>query len=471
MKLCFCARPVYDKFSTELYLRLKSRHDPMLSGVFITNDGEESSYVRAKLPEAAVCEVAAFMEAHWSELDLEKLVYYEKKYACAPVWKLIYTDRFLINCDYEYCVKTTAGLFLFFEGVFAGSDIRYYYDETIATLQSYIAYVVGKACGVRYISQMTARGKDSTHHFFLGDPYEYNLNFRSNYRDLTYSSGLWNTAAQFLAEFEARNQRPKLMDLVSTKPAFTLQFFLLPVLWLKNRRNPKYNNKYSYMYYKAYRKSCNILRYYIRYKVSKRYYHKPDYTKKFVYYPLHYQPEASTIVCAQKYEKQIFFIDSWAKSLPADTMLYVKEHYSLLGNRELGFYKQLRHYPNVLLIDPWEDTFRLIKGSVAVTTLTGTAGWEAMLLRKPVFLGGSIYYENAPGIIKTEEIFGNYLRSMEGWKEPSREEIIQYLCEYFTSIYEGQVYAASSACYMDDNIDKVAASLYQQLYGGGAFHE
>lgn len=86
-----------------------------------------------------------------------------------------------------------------------------------------------------------------------------------------------------------------------------------------------------------------------------------DYSKKYVYYPLHYEPEASTLVCAVKYEKQLFFIDSWAKSLPADTVLYVKEHYAVLGHRELTLYKELKKYPNVVMIDPWESSRKLIK--------------------------------------------------------------------------------------------------------------
>ena len=124
----------------------------------------------------------------------------------------------------------------------------------------------------------------------------------------------------------------------------------------------------------------------------------------------------------------MFFIDSWAKSLPADTVLYVKEHYALIGHRDPQFYKELEKYPNVFMLDPWEPARNLIEKAVAVTTLTGTAGWEAMLLRKPVFLGGNIVFDNAPGIIKVEDIYGNYLDMLGKWEQPTREEIIKYLC-------------------------------------------
>ena len=147
--------------------------------------------------------------------------------------------------------------------------------------------------------------------------------------------------------------------------------------------------------------------------------------------------------------------------MPADTVLYVKEHYALLGNRKIAFYKELKKYPNVILIDPLVDTFSLIQNSVAVTTLTGTAGWEAMLLRKPVFLGGRIFYENAPGVIRVDDIYGNYLRLMEQYRRPTREEVIEYLASYMQSIRPGNVYAASPKCYEDDNMSKVAESLLE----------
>ncbi|MDD3734844.1 MAG: hypothetical protein PHR67_08135 [Candidatus Cloacimonetes bacterium] len=463
MKICFCARPNYDKLSSKLYLSIKTNFNSNLEATFITNDKLETKYIEDHINNAEVYEIASFFEKNWDEFTHDKLHFFEQEYNCSPIWKYIYTDRFLINYDYDYCVKTTVGLFMFFKQIFSAGGIDYYYDETIATLQSYIAYIVGKKHGVDYISQMTARGKDSTHHYFLNDPYEYNMNFNNEYKQLNYDENIVDIASEFLERFEETNFKPANMVFTGKKPSFKLNYFLLIGLWVKNRTNPKFNNKYSYMYYKGYKSILNPLLFYFRYKISQNLYQKPDYSKKYVYFPLHYQPEASTIVCAQKYEKQIFYIDSWAKSLPADTMLYIKEHYALLGHRELGFYKQLKKYPNVVLIDPWEDTFKLIKNAIAVTTLTGTAGWEAMLLRKPVILGGNIFFDNAPGIIKVDDIFDNFVNKLEQWIQPTREEIIHYLCEYFSTIYEGQVYAASPNCYDEKNIYKVAESLINQI--------
>jgi capsule polysaccharide modification protein KpsS len=217
------------------------------------------------------------------------------------------------------------------------------------------------------------------------------------------------------------------------------------------------------MYYKGYKNIFNPLKYFIRYQMSKKYFSKPDYSLKYFYFPLHLQPEASTIVCAQKYENQLFFIDSLVKSIPADTIIYVKEHYAGLGSRKLEFYKNLSKYPNILLIDPLVDTYKLIQNSIGVLTLTGTAGWEAMLLRKPVFIAGNIYFDNAPGIIKVKEIYDNFLPMLKNWKQPSKDEIIKYLCEYFSHTFKGDVNSGNlnnKHCFNQDNINEVAKSLF-----------
>lgn len=217
------------------------------------------------------------------------------------------------------------------------------------------------------------------------------------------------------------------------------------------------------MYYQNYKHVLDEEIFYFRYKKSKKFYNKADKTKKYVYFPLHYQPESSTLVCASKYEKQLFFIDSWAKSLPSDTVLYVKEHYTLLGNRELSFYKEIQKYPNVILIDPLEDSRQLILGAVAVTTLTGTAGFEAMLLGKPVIICGNVFYENAPGVIKIDDIFQQYLPIMQNWKKPQRSDIIKYLCEYFRCLQNGCSNCWTEMCYTETNIKLLVKAIYMYM--------
>ena len=465
MKICFLARPSFDIYSTELYKRLKKKNCN-ISGVFITSNKKETNKIIASLKdysEYSVYEVSSFLKEHWEEFTLELLCNYENKYNCAPIWKYIYTDRFLIHMDYDYCVKIATGLFCFFEYVFTSEKPDIYYSECIATLQCYIAYIVGKKTDVKYLTQMCARGNlDSQYHYFTMDPYQHNIELNDNYKFEEYSKEEIERAETYLFEFEHKELTPPAMQLVKTKPSLNKDFFLAPIKYIKRRLDPNANDPYSYMYYKDYVNQWNPIIFYIRYQKIKKYFHRPNYNRKFIFYPLHYQPEASTCVCAEKYEKQLFYIDSWAKSLPADTVLYVKEHYALLGHRDMQFYRELEKYPNVYLIDPWESARKLIQNSVAVTTLTGTAGYEAMLLRKPVFLGGDTVYSNAPGIIKVSDIYGNYLSLMNGWEKPRRDKVVRYLCACFRSYYKGNIYCQNYHQLFNDNIDDIVISLYKK---------
>ena len=463
MNICFLARPCFDRFSSAIFSEIKKNFDADAEGFFITSNEKESRFIKNSIPSAHVYETSKYLREHWGQYTKDDLVSVEREFNCAPIWRYIYTDRFLIFRDYQYCINVTVGLFRFFEEIFKNNKIDFYYSETIATLQCYIAYIVGKKYGVQYISQMTARGLDSTHHYFLTDDFQGNLNFHENYMELEYSDEEIQKADAFLKDFESRDIPPKNMVFTGNRPKFRAKFLLLPFLRIAYHFKKELRDPCSYMYYELYRKITNPLLFYLKYQKAKKYYKTADFSEKFVYFPLHYQPEASTIVCAQKYEKQLYFIDSWAKSIPADTKLYVKEHYAVLGHRDLNFYKELKKYPNVVLIDPWESSRKLMEHAQAVTTLTGTAGWEAMLLRKPVFIGGNIFFDKAPGVIKVDDIYLNYLPEMQKWKRPERERTVRYLCEYFRTLREGNVYAANPSSLKSNNIHNIVLALYEQM--------
>lgn len=457
MNICFNSRPSFHVYTPKIFLDIKKRYDKDAQGVFITTNKKETNLVRQTYPEALTYETSAYLKEHWEEFSFEMFCEYEKKYDCAPLWKFIYTDRFLIHRDYDYVVKVTCGLFSMFEYVFTKHKIDIYYSETIATLQCYVAYLVGKKLGAKYYAQTAARGFDATHVYVMDNPFNRIVLMEDDYLKVEYSEEEIRAAKLFLDDFCAKEVKPAYMSVTGKKPKLKLSYWKLPVIRIVKRFDRKYTDPCSYMYYESYKRVTDPIKFYFRYQRCKKFYHKADLTKKYVLYPLHFQPEASTCVCAQKYEKQLFFIDSWAKSLPADTVLYVKEHYAILGHREESFYKELKKYPNVILIDPWENTRELIKHAEAVTTLTGTAGWEAMLLRKPVFIGGNIFFEKAPGVIKVEDMYDHYLDNMAMWKQPTEEELIKYLCAYMRSLHKGRDWYADS----DDNISDIVDSLME----------
>ena len=113
-----------------------------------------------------------------------------------------------------------------------------------------------------------------------------------------------------------------------------------------------------------------------------------DVPSSFIYFPLHVDPEASTMVLAPWHTDQLAVVESLAKAAPAHMRVVVKEHSPMLGRRPRGFYRQLAHMPRVTLLGPEYSTFDLIERAALTAVITGTAAWEALLLGKPVVIVG-----------------------------------------------------------------------------------
>ncbi|MCF8495399.1 MAG: hypothetical protein K9G62_01890 [Alphaproteobacteria bacterium] len=124
----------------------------------------------------------------------------------------------------------------------------------------------------------------------------------------------------------------------------------------------------------------------------------PDLGIPYIYLPLHYAPEVSDMYFGAAYDHHAGFVTQFAKHIPSHMQVYVKEHTSMLGRRPAGFYRELNALYNVKMIAPGVNTFDLIRNAQAVATATGTAGWEAYLLGKPVIAMGDVFYNRLPGV-------------------------------------------------------------------------
>jgi hypothetical protein len=129
-----------------------------------------------------------------------------------------------------------------------------------------------------------------------------------------------------------------------------------------------------------------------------RVFEPPVEGEKYILYPIHYQPEATTLVQAPMYVDQVALIEDMAKCLPIGHRLYVKEHVTNRGRRPLEFYQRLRAIHAVRLLGPDEDTWTLIRKAAAIAVITGTMGWEGLLLDKPVITFGDVFFNMLPQV-------------------------------------------------------------------------
>ncbi|MBW2030720.1 MAG: hypothetical protein JRJ03_03170 [Deltaproteobacteria bacterium] len=128
---------------------------------------------------------------------------------------------------------------------------------------------------------------------------------------------------------------------------------------------------------------------------------------RFLFFPLQTEPEATLTTFSPEFTDQICALREIALNLPSDTLLAVKEHVYAIGRRPHGFYRHLVEIPNIAFIDPMEDGLEVVKKSIAVATISSTAGQEAAILGKPVISFGqhNIYS------------FLDHVHVVKGWSE------------------------------------------------------
>lgn len=151
---------------------------------------------------------------------------------------------------------------------------------------------------------------------------------------------------------------------------------------------------------------------------------------KYWLYPIHFQPEASTSVGSPHFVDQLDLIRNIAFSLPNDTYLVVKEHQSAIGFHNQNFYRNLASLPKVRLVGPQWNIKQLIRKSLGVVTLTSTAAFEALLLRKQVYMFGDAFYQFHPHCKK----IGSWGELKVGFRT-EQENHAQYSAEEFLVAY------------------------------------
>lgn len=164
---------------------------------------------------------------------------------------------------------------------------------------------------------------------------------------------------------------------------------------------------------------------------------EPDFSRKFVYTALHYQPECSTSPQGGVFVDQILMIEILSASIPDDWVIYVKEHpaqwlirgLNFFSSRYRGYYERMSKLKNVKLVPVETDNYNLIRNSQAVATVIGTAGFEAILRSKPVIIFGHPWYQYCHAVFRVAgvESCQEALQKIANGFSVDQQKIINYL--------------------------------------------
>ena len=129
-----------------------------------------------------------------------------------------------------------------------------------------------------------------------------------------------------------------------------------------------------------------------------------DLSGKYIYVPLHNQPEMSTSALGGKYRDQALVIETLARNLPKGWKIFVKEN-PRQGAYARGpmFFHRLSRIPQVEFMPSNASTYALAANAQFVASVTGTVGWEAIRVGTPAMIFGAAWYGSLPGVVQYRE--------------------------------------------------------------------
>jgi len=419
-----------------------------------------------------------------NRINKDKIEEYEEKFGEPFLQQYVLGDRHCINFTYKNQLRFLQRWFSFYDKFFSEFNPDLVITDGLAAAPSLIPFRLVQDYGGHGLWWRTTRIKDRQA-FHIDSAYEDFYEVRGLYErlktgevDASSFPKARQNAKDYLHEFretgetQAQLQRydintfkRKVQKLTLAAPRYIRYWYLYNISRTSTIKKDDYTRPTTTERVRndleqVYRKYC------IKYSDV---FEKPNNDENFVYFPLHLQPEYSTMYLAPMYLNQIEAIRKISRSIPVNHKLYVKEHPSMIkkrGWREMDYYKELKSLSNVELINPFANSHSLIKESELVTTITGTAGFEAVMYKKPAIVFGKPHYRVIPFIYNYDspENLSQLIQIALSDHEHNDEVLLKYLTALFEKSFEMPSNAAQSPKEKaEERADAVFPHLVQQV--------
>lgn len=408
----------------------------------------------------------------------EELMRIEKVYGYYIPSSFIAADRFLSELPRDYAIKVLVHTFRILELLLLSNQIDIMLSTGVAYLYNLVALAICDKHSIPHVSFYHTRQERAAFTFSTSKGANWD-EVTANYLQLNGGDKPSESEICFacsrIESFREQFDRPAYMNTARQSHSFKLIFFTEFMQRLRcwyvdgwGKEANDYVTKHPLWY--AVRDSKKIVQVKAFNLVVNYIFDKPIYTEKFFLFPLHLQPEASTLVLSPHYTNQLEVIRSIAREMPVDQLLYVKEHPSAYGRHNASFYKAIKSISNVRLIGPREDTKNLLRLTSGVIVLSGTMGWEGFLLAKPVFVLGNVFYDSFSGVNTPRDYseLGFLIRHIETCEVASESSIINALIAIYRAQHIGlfDVHKMDTAdtVLSDDNIQKFVDGVESIVY-------
>ncbi len=381
--------------------------------------------------------------------------------------RLIYSERHMLEGrDFDERLRLLEVLLSTVEGAYDQSQPDFILSEDVSCLTSYLHWVVAKHRGIPFhsVAQGVLPGTIAIH----SSPMQRLTTVEEQFEALrgrALTSDERSGADAWLRQFRQNPRRPSGASAFDKLPVADAGDFRR-VLHQANRYRQERHNPTLHSPVWALRRRARRL---FNQRSTAHLFEQPKQGERYLLFPIHYQPEASTLIRGLYYLDQPTLIDDIAKSLPVGTRLYVKEHYANRGRRPASFYYRIRSTHSVRLLGPDASAWDLIQGSDGVITITSRMGWEGILAEKPVFTFGETFYNCFPLVTrlgtKPKDEWPLVMRETLDSFRPDSELLLKYIAALQAALFPGfKGNALTFPWVMDsDNIHKLVHAVQSVL--------
>lgn len=255
-------------------------------------------------------------------------------------------------------------------------------------------------------------------------------------------------AQKYVSDVVEKNQRPFYVSgikkyHISLKTVF--HSLLLYYSARKHQQKSESKNGWKYEDYSIFSKQALDLQKSVCFSKAKYDDINSIQGKNIVFLPMHMEPEAILNYFVEENYDQAMLIEQVAKCLKHNQYLVVKEHPQQQGVLLTEKYQILKKKcSNLIYLPSYVLSFPIIKQCVAVVTLTSTVAWEGLMLGKPAFVIGGIFYDQCSGVTRISS-FRQLKEEIqnETYSLPDRNAVIKYAAKMISLFRNG----CPSPCY------------------------
>lgn len=417
------------------------------NSVFVTLTKSEKKEILQKGFEVKYC-----FEEYFKEVDLlEPSHYLETSF---------FSDRFLgrykINDREKYLKREVA----FWSDIFDEFRPVAVINEQVAIEISEVMYIEAKKRGIAYLAWMN--NPINGYFYWLSNPMSLCLN-KEIFETIPSDNSIVETK-KYLFNVKVKNERPyylnpflnttkikRLLGSINSYRRLVLSDFL-------NIIKPKL--QYEKYYEDA---KVSVIR-----NFNSFFYKYDDINdlneKEIICYPLHYEPESSLLYLSEFFSNQVSLIENLSKCLGQNQVLVVKEHPAQSGMLLIKRFRELhKRVSNLYYLPSTITSYEIISKSKIVVTLTSHLGWEAIILGKPVFVLGKMFYADYPFINKFESFELLRKRILENnlvW--PQEDATLKFTAQLLDISYKGEPFPGNNL-YSLENIQNLTKSIEEEI--------